>query len=214
MHTAVMTGMPTQSNNRVERKKRQTHERLYDAAVALIASHGYDATTMDDIAAEADTARGTAFNYFPSKRNFVLEWAARRRRRADAVTVALAQEGRSTADQLRVYFHELATVNIEQFQLTRNMLIGWVRAGGSIEDEQWMAEELVSSLEEGQTRGDIRVTVNVGACASLLYDTYIGLILRWIQNPDGPEFDFTAVLDERIEVVLHGIIDQPGGAHA
>lgn len=207
MHTAEVT-RGTQSDSRIERKKRQTRERLYDAAVALIAAHGYDATTMEHIAAEADTARGTAFNYFPNKRDFVLEWTARRRHRADAVAVPLAQKGRSTADQLRAYFHELATVNVEQFQLTRNMLLGWVRAGGSIEDEQWLAEELVSFLEAGQRRGDIRCTVSAEECASLLYDIYIGLILRWIQHPDGPIFDFTTTLDDRIEVLLHGLIGQ------
>lgn len=213
MHTVGVTrGAP--SDSRIERKKRQTRERLYDAAEALIAAHGYDATTMEHIAAEADTARGTAFNHFPSKRDFVLEWAARRRRRADAVAVPLAQKGRSTAEQLRAYFHELATVSIEQFQLTRNMLLAWVRAGGLVEDEQWLAEELVSFLERGRARGDIRSTVHAGECASLLYDIYIGLILRWIQHPDGPTFDFAATLDDRIEVLLHGLIGQSGGAHA
>ena len=55
-----------------ERKQRATRERLLAVAQTLFAQRGYDGTTMDDIAADADVSRATAFNYFPRKEQLLL----------------------------------------------------------------------------------------------------------------------------------------------
>ena len=44
---------------------------LVDAAVALFAEHGFDATTIDDIVARAGVGRRSFFRYFPSKESVV-----------------------------------------------------------------------------------------------------------------------------------------------
>jgi AcrR family transcriptional regulator len=47
-------------------------ERLYDIAMRLIAERGYEATTLRDIAKEADVSVGLLYRYFPSKQAVVL----------------------------------------------------------------------------------------------------------------------------------------------
>lgn len=49
------------------RKKAQVREAIYSAAMELFAGRGFDATTVDDIAARAGVSRKTYFNYFPTK---------------------------------------------------------------------------------------------------------------------------------------------------
>src|SRR4051812_9367093 len=51
--------MPTRREN--------TRQRLYDAAIELIAEHGYTATTVDQIAERAGVAKGTVYYNFTSK---------------------------------------------------------------------------------------------------------------------------------------------------
>ncbi|WP_433512602.1 TetR/AcrR family transcriptional regulator [Nonomuraea sp. CA-143628] len=50
-----------------ERKKRQTRHLLIRAAIRLFTEQGYEQTTGAQIAAAADVATKTFFNYFPSK---------------------------------------------------------------------------------------------------------------------------------------------------
>ncbi len=54
-----------------ERKKARTREALIDAAQRLFAKQGYAATTVDDIAAEAEVSRRTFFRYFTNKESVV-----------------------------------------------------------------------------------------------------------------------------------------------
>ncbi len=61
-----------------ERKKKQTADRIETAALDLFEEHGFDATTIDDIATAADISSRTFFHYFPTKEDVVLgDYAAR-----------------------------------------------------------------------------------------------------------------------------------------
>jgi AcrR family transcriptional regulator len=50
-----------------ERKKQQTWGLIAQTARRLFQEHGFDAVTVADVAREADVARKTVFNYFPTK---------------------------------------------------------------------------------------------------------------------------------------------------
>lgn len=55
-----------------ERKRRETRQRIVDAGLRLFAAKGYEASTLDEIAAEADISRRTFFHYFKSKDEILL----------------------------------------------------------------------------------------------------------------------------------------------
>jgi AcrR family transcriptional regulator len=59
-----------------ELKKQRTRRSLADAAVRLFTEHGYDNVTMAQVAATAGVSRRTAFRYFPSKDDLVMEYSA------------------------------------------------------------------------------------------------------------------------------------------
>ena len=55
------------------RKKQQARRAIAQAAWALFAEHGFDRVTVAQIAAAADVAVATVFNYFPTKEALVFD---------------------------------------------------------------------------------------------------------------------------------------------
>jgi AcrR family transcriptional regulator len=83
-----------------ESKKRETRQRLSEVATELFFARGFDAVTVEEIAAAANVSKVTVFNYFPRKEDLFLD-------RQDDVERVLRealgerQSGQSPIDALR-----------------------------------------------------------------------------------------------------------------
>ena len=58
---------------RRESKKRETSERISDVATELFLARGFDAVTLDEIAAAAMVSKMTVLNYFGRKEDVLLD---------------------------------------------------------------------------------------------------------------------------------------------
>lgn len=61
---------------RRERNKQRVKNHLYESAIKLITVKGYEHTSVDEIAEEADVARGTFFNHFQRKEDLITTWGS------------------------------------------------------------------------------------------------------------------------------------------
>jgi AcrR family transcriptional regulator len=66
-------GSPAGSSGALTPKAQRTRERILEAAMRLFAEKGYEATTMRDVAREANASLGLAYRYYASKEEFALE---------------------------------------------------------------------------------------------------------------------------------------------
>jgi AcrR family transcriptional regulator len=71
-----------------ERNRRQTLQRITEVGIELFLAKGYDATTLDEIAAAAGISRRTFFYYFRSKDDILLAHLASY---ADALRVTILE---------------------------------------------------------------------------------------------------------------------------
>ncbi|MDH3683338.1 MAG: TetR family transcriptional regulator [Acidimicrobiia bacterium] len=102
-----------------QRKKEQTRQRIETAALELFSRDGFDAATIDDIAAAADIAPRTFFHYFPTKEDVVLaDYAGRLEKLVTEVDSRPDEEDHWTA--LRRSFAVVAS----DYQQQRDHLMG------------------------------------------------------------------------------------------
>ncbi|MEN6424709.1 MAG: TetR/AcrR family transcriptional regulator [Phycisphaerales bacterium] len=65
--------MPAEVPSRKERKRQRCHLVIVSAALRLFAQKGYHGVSMQEIAAAAEVATGTLYNFFPSKEELFFE---------------------------------------------------------------------------------------------------------------------------------------------
>lgn len=170
--TSIATG------DRRARRKQETRERIVDAAVELFVSQGYDATTVDQIAAAADVARGTFFNHFPGKED--VTHAAIERRRIEVREVLAATTAPDAATRILDGLKTVAALYDADSATRRPMLRTWIRCGGPFGPGHGQTAEFIRAvLDEGKGAGDVRKDLDTSTAGLVLQDVYIGALCRW-----------------------------------
>ncbi len=86
------TKQTSTAEGRRERKRRQTRERIEQAAMTLFLERGFDATTIEEITDSANVSKRSFFDYFPSKEEVVFASAGFLCRPADGCHRRKAKE--------------------------------------------------------------------------------------------------------------------------
>lgn len=158
-----------------------TREKLFQAAVTLIAEQGFSATTVDEIAEAAGVAKGTVYYNFASKSELFeellrhgVELLTNDLRAASASTAsaggghvdaldAMVRAGLVFIDRYpaftRLYVAELWRTNRTW---NSTLLVVRRRAVAVVE------EELRAGVEEGELSGDIDVTLTAAALVGMV----------------------------------------------
>jgi AcrR family transcriptional regulator len=183
-------------STRRSRKRLQTRDRLYQAAVRLFAEKGIAATTVEQITERADLGKGTFFNYFQSKEHVLGALAEIQLGICEAaVEDARAGHG-STGEILQRLGRSLSREPGRSPALVRSLMLAHLGndavrdliRGRLAEGRALMAE--IFAL--GQARGDVRRDLDPDTLAQFLQQSQLGMMLHWSIDPSIP-------LAERVE---------------
>ncbi len=166
------------TGDRRARRRQQTRERIVDAAVELFIRQGYDATTVDQIAAAADVARGTFFNHFPGKEDVTHAWIDRRREELrDRITATAAPDAITRIlDGLKA----VAALYDTDDTTRRVMVRTWIRCGGPFGPDHGQTAEFIRALlDDGKSTGQVRNDLDTSVAGSVLQDVFVGALCRW-----------------------------------
>ena len=191
---------------RRERKRLETRERIFRAAMELFGRHGFFATTVEDITEAADVGKGTFFNYFPSKEQlFSVLYELQLKRVSEARAAALS--GKLSLRDLLRHFVRQITEEPGRNQLLARGLMATVVSSAAVREmhletmrrgRQIMGEV----LRLGQQRGEIRSDLAPDEMIRVLQQSLIGTVLLWSL---GPSSNLQKRLDATFEIYWSGI---------
>jgi AcrR family transcriptional regulator len=190
---------------RRERKKLATRDRIFECAVALFVSRGYEATTMEDIGECADVARATVFNYFSRKEDLVDEWFVRRGAEVAEILAQAERETADTASRLRRALRVVASFYEDDPMTGRAIMRASLSSGGPLRAYTSASpDRFAATLRLGQQRGDIAPDVDPVRAGLLIFDGYLGVVYRWVTDEEGG-----AALEENlmamVDLIMAGI---------
>jgi TetR/AcrR family transcriptional regulator, cholesterol catabolism regulator len=172
---------------RRERHKADLRMRLFRSGLKLFAARGFAATTVEDITQAADVAKGTFFNYFPTKEHLLMEFGEMR---LDILRNARSQalEGRkSLREILHRMFHTIAQEPGESRAMARSMLIGGLQGETC---SKLLRKNLAKGrhilcdmIAIGQDRGEIRRDLSRDDAARLSQQLVFGGLHLWTLDP-------------------------------
>ena len=187
-----------------QRKKQQTRDTLVECAVDLFERQGYDATTIEEIAAAANVSPRTFFRYFDSKMELIRAPKQEHGTLESLVAHRPADEGPVTAVH-RVVREMLAREFIDDdraVRLIRVMLTTPSLRAAAMEHFHEHQAELaqVCAQRMGVGPDDLRPQVVAAAVGTTLWT----VVDRWVAD-DAPADRLIPMLDEAFALLTSGM---------
>jgi AcrR family transcriptional regulator len=178
------------AEGRRERRKRELRARVYETARGLFLEHGFEATTVEQIAAAADIAPATFFNHFQSKDAVLVEMTGEVFDHLG--TLIDAQLARPASAQERIQaFADSTAREVEQSRgLAHDVLLEFLRtaarAGEAVPYLSRLFEPFSSIIREGQDKGEVRRDLDATFLAELVIGVLNAAVINWINNASYP----------------------------
>jgi AcrR family transcriptional regulator len=198
---------------RRERKKEETKRRIFEAATKLFAHKGFEATTIDEIASEADVSKGTFFNYFPKKEAIIRylfdEWteiaegiAADKDHSAEARVVEMFAAGAASFGEKPELARTVAKYALQEMCSPAPEMVDTHAQHHRLFDEVW---------RQGVEAGEFRADVDIIWVRSVFGAVFVGSVMWWVGcadcavQPDPLNLPLPEVIRTNLRVILEGL---------
>lgn len=202
----------------MKKKRERTKELILNAALELISDNGFEETSMESIAASAEIATGTLYNYYGSKPVLLL---ALYTRLAEQMREGLPK--RSTGqfscesginDLIAAIRHFSQTVTIFPKPITRQIYAYmFVLDPTEIADLVAMDMEVMSLvipiLDDMKRAGFLAKEVDVQSAAMLLYGGSMMQHQAFIMMPEMTQAQLSDAFEEQIRMQFNGLLRRP-----
>lgn len=192
----------TEPTGRRERRRQETRERLFEAAVRLLSEREFEAVTVEAITEAADVGKGTFFNYFANKEAVVsyffeykssrLAEAARRVNAAENLPTTCTADlpgGPIWQKMLRIF--SLSSDSPKENRRMTRTLLSLVLTNVEVRRAYEVMMQEIGSLirgfiEEAQRCGEIRADLTAQEIVCHLHMVHLGALSYWAYS-EAPE---------------------------
>jgi len=193
---------------RRERKRTQTLDHLAATAFSLFEQHGYDAVTMEQIAAQADVSKGTLYNHFPVKESLLAHQFHAELAAGGAQLRAQIEAQPDFASRLAVLLSASADwCNVRRPYLAAYFRYRFASADLAARDRDadkrsGLEAVFMALIDTAQRSGELDTRLDAEHLAGLFEYLYLGALMRWLARPDT---DLHAGFSAVIDLFLHGM---------
>ena len=170
------------------RKRAHMRDLLVGTAARLFETRGYDAVTMEQIAAEADVAKRTLYNHFPTKDAILARWLDRQLEHDLSHLQTGIARRRSFASRAACILDASAAwcsahpEHLMAYLRYRFTCLGEASGQDDIEDGGIVAlwERLILAAQEA---GELDASRDSAQLATWFHHLYLAALLRWLTVP-------------------------------
>jgi len=189
-----------------ERKKQRTRERLYDAALELLAEKPYDEVSIDDVCARADVGRATFFRFYGTKAGLLVEFNRRlseRARRGGA-----GDRARSAAERLRIVQRAIAETWASSGPAMQEICREFIRntsvAASGLKSHPELLALMSEIVRDGQRAGELLEILPAEILSWIISNALSVVTVRWFGTNDPLALERTT--RSALDLVLTGLL--------
>jgi len=204
--TTVMLNQDESQSLR-EKKKIETKNKIFEVAGRLFKEKGFEDVTVDEITREAGIAKGTFFNYFPTKTSLLLYFGEQKRELAYNLIKNEAMRSIPIKDKIKNIMVVVAKSNEKDKELSRLLVFEYIKHAGSRANEEGTSSRFIrllyGLLSEGAKNGEVRGGVDVKKAAENLTAIYFQSLIRWLRSEQ--DYSFSEEISEKVDMIFDGI---------
>lgn len=189
--------------SRRERKKRETRQRILDAALFLMKEHGYENVKIEQIARHADVANATFFLHFPNKASLV---TAFNEDVSEKILARLAEFDLPPIEQLELLRAIVMDEWSEHADLLRHIVSDALSQGSGDLDRS--SASLVDIAEiimlKGQADGSFSADFDANIVADCLLASWRAAVLQWAVTGDAERVQ--KANRQALDLILGGLL--------
>lgn len=170
--------------SRRERRRMEIRERIVEAAFTRFETQGYEATTVTEIAEQADIAYGTLFQHFPSKLDLLREVSGRALGRLFEEVEEVSKRPESFTRRLVTLFEKTAE-NAELMGPQTRELISAMLALSIPEtadaDDRRIRLAFRKFLDDGVATAEVREDEDIDTLLEVVVGIWYSIFLSWVR---------------------------------
>ncbi len=197
-----------------ERQKAKRHSHILSAAGALFKRDGFAVTSIEGIAAEAEVAAGTVYNYFQSKGDLLLALVAldgeEVRERGKAMIADPPADPVMAVRKLLEFYVEHSLVHLSK-ELWRNAMATALTQAkspfgrGYAALDRKLADQVGDLISVLQQRGSVSRDIDARVAGDVLFEIVNSLFQTFVAHDDMPMARLKGALRKQIACVFAGL---------
>ncbi len=202
-----MTLQKASGSSRMERKKEETKQKIIAVAMPLFMKDGIDTVTMEQIAEEADVAKGTLYNYFPVKEAIIDEYIRRSFMERNAERVDRLRKLSDTRSRVTQILNELMQGVQAQKGIFEKYFIYRIQNMISLQQDEsaqsglYLLEAEIIAL--GQEEAEIRTDLSLDILTGLFEFVFVKVAQQFYKDPN--KFKSRKVIEQCVDLFMNGV---------